>query len=119
HDLGNAESGELGVSGVCVLLGMCQKVCAREAGGGKGLMIPGKWISAAQAEAQMKFNRWNELKNVVILDTETTGLYDAEIVEIAVIDLGGNILMNTLVRPKNPIPAEVTAIHGINNEMVA
>jgi len=67
----------------------------------------------------MKFNQWNESKNVVILDTETTGLYEAEIVEIAVIDTSGNVLLNTLVKPKNGIPEEVTAIHGITNEMVA
>src|SRR5690606_31131536 len=67
----------------------------------------------------MKFNQWNVSKNVVILDTETTGLYEAEIVEIAVIDTSGNVLLNTLVKPKNGIPEEVTAIHGITNEMVA
>lgn len=56
----------------------------------------------------------------LILDTETTGLYDdAEIVSIAIIDSQGFILLDTLVQPYNPIPAEATAIHGITNEMVA
>jgi len=55
----------------------------------------------------------------LILDTETTGLGDdAEIVEIAVIDSEGRVLLDTLVKPVNPIPAEATAIHGITNEMV-
>ena len=55
----------------------------------------------------------------VILDCETTGLGDAEVVEIAVIDSQKQTLLNTLVRPSVPIPTEATAIHGITDEMVA
>lgn len=67
-----------------------------------------------QQQAQQCLNR-----NCLILDAETTGLDDyAEIVEIALIDASGKVLMNTLVRPSKPIPAEATAIHGINDEMV-
>ena len=58
-------------------------------------------------------------ENLAILDTETTGLYDAEIVEIAVINRDGEPLLNTLIKPSIPIPAEVSAIHGITNEVVA
>jgi len=57
--------------------------------------------------------------NALILDTETTGLDEhAEIVEIAVIDCTGAVLLDTLVRPAGPIPAEAVEIHGITNEMV-
>jgi DNA polymerase III alpha subunit (gram-positive type) len=56
------------------------------------------------------------LDNWVILDTETTGLYDAEIVEIAVVDPLGEALLNTLVKPTIPIPTEVIEIHGITDE---
>jgi DNA polymerase III subunit epsilon len=55
----------------------------------------------------------------VILDTETTGLNEAQIVEIAVIDLDGKTLLNTLVKPTILIPPEVIEIHGITDEMVA
>lgn len=59
-------------------------------------------------------------QSLVYLDTETTGLdKNAEIVEIAVVDDAGQILINQLVRPSKPIPAEVTLLHGITNEMVA
>ncbi|MBI6161314.1 3'-5' exonuclease [Serratia liquefaciens] len=58
--------------------------------------------------------------NCLILDTETTGLgNDAEIVEITLLDTTGEILLNTLVKPRGPIPPEATAIHGITNEMVS
>ncbi|AVN50857.1 3'-5' exonuclease [Serratia sp. IR-2025] len=58
--------------------------------------------------------------NVLILDTETTGLGDdAEIVEVTIIDTAGRVLLNTLVKPRSVIPASATAIHGITNEMVA
>jgi DNA polymerase-3 subunit epsilon len=55
----------------------------------------------------------------VILDTETTGLHNAEIVEIAIVSHVGATLLNTLVKPSIPIPADVVAIHGISDEMVA
>ncbi|WP_145588354.1 3'-5' exonuclease [Yersinia aldovae] len=69
--------------------------------------------------ARYRANRWLK-NNCLILDTETTGLgKEAEIIEICIIDCTGKVLLNTLVKPRNPIPAEATAIHGITNEMVA
>lgn len=56
----------------------------------------------------------------VFLDTETTGFRSIDqIVDIAIVDGAGNILLNTLVRPTIEIPAEAYAIHGINNADVA
>lgn len=53
------------------------------------------------------------------LDTETTGLGDdAEIVEIAILDGSGAILLDTLIRPNRRIPADATALHSITNAMV-
>lgn len=50
----------------------------------------------------------------LFLDTETTGLDKrAEIVEIAVIDLAGETVMESLVCPGKDIPRGATAIHGI------
>ena len=54
------------------------------------------------------------------LDTETTGVRSsAEIIEIAIVDHQGEVLFNSLVRPRLPIPADATSIHGITNAMVA
>lgn len=56
----------------------------------------------------------------IILDTETTGLdNDAQIVEISVIRVSGEVLLNTLVKPTCPIPPEASRIHGITAEIVA
>lgn len=55
--------------------------------------------------------------NFVVLDTETSGLrYPAEILQIAICDFMGGELLNTLVRPVRPIPAEASAIHGLTAE---
>lgn len=77
----------------------------------------GKILCKLSAEYRAK--RWLK-DNCLVLDTETTGLGKyAEIIEICIIDCTGKVLLNTLIKPRNPIPAEVTAIHGITNEMVA
>lgn len=58
-------------------------------------------------------------EGAVILDTETTGLdRTAEVIEIAVINMKGEVLLQSLV---NPHGGEVGAvhIHGITKEMVA
>ena len=52
-------------------------------------------------------------------DTETTGFSKtSEIIEISIVDHEGNTVMDTLIKPKGSIPKEVTAIHGIDSEMV-
>jgi hypothetical protein len=58
-------------------------------------------------------------KDVVVLDTETTGLEDdARIVEISVLAVDGTVLLDTLVNPGQPI-GEASYIHGITDAMVA
>jgi DNA polymerase III epsilon subunit-like protein len=58
----------------------------------------------------------------VFIDFETTGLDENKdrIVEIAIVDESGKVLMNTLVNPQIPIPPKLTKdVHGISDEMVA
>jgi DNA polymerase-3 subunit epsilon len=58
--------------------------------------------------------------DVVFLDTETTGLDgDAEIIEIAIVDRGAKVLIDSYVRPTRPIPLGATAINGIFDHHVA
>ncbi|BCC80200.1 MULTISPECIES: 3'-5' exonuclease [Bacillus] len=62
---------------------------------------------------------FNNKSNFLVLDTQTTGLGETdEIVEIAVTDLDGKTLLNTLVKPTVPISDDATMIHGITNKMV-
>jgi DNA polymerase III epsilon subunit-like protein len=52
----------------------------------------------------------------VVLDTETSGLHDgARIVDIAVVTVGGEVLVDTLLDPGEPIPAEAADVHGITD----
>jgi len=58
--------------------------------------------------------------SIVFLDLETTGLDEfAQVVEVAVVDNEGNTLLDTLVKPTEPIPPGATEIHGISNQDVA
>jgi DNA polymerase-3 subunit epsilon len=62
--------------------------------------------------------------NWVAFDTETTGKYplESEICEIAAVKVRGGQVIDTfqsLIKPRRPMGAEVIAIHGISNEMVA
>lgn len=69
-------------------------------------------------DKQMAIIKFKEIlkKDIVILDTETTGLgNDDEIVEISIIDKNENILLDTLVRPTIPIPYDAYSVHGIND----
>jgi DNA polymerase-3 subunit epsilon len=55
----------------------------------------------------------------VYLDTETTGLEDAdEIVEICILDVDGRVVLDSLVKPKGGISAEAGKVHGITQDTV-
>jgi DNA polymerase III subunit epsilon len=55
----------------------------------------------------------------LILDTETTGLDGTtEVIDIAIIDSEGNILLNTLIQCQDAIPVEATNVHHITKEML-
>ena len=56
-------------------------------------------------------------RDLVVFDTETTGLDPTdEIVEIALLSVTGTVILDTLVKPRKPIPSSATAVHGIRNE---
>jgi len=57
--------------------------------------------------------------DVLYLDTETTGLGDRdEVLDIAVVDNAGRVLLDTLVKPRGSIPRDSIAIHGIDDAKV-
>lgn len=57
----------------------------------------------------------------IYLDTETTGFSPnagATIVEVAIVDERGQVLIDTLVNPQKPIPWQAQNVHGISDDMV-
>ena len=55
----------------------------------------------------------------IYLDTETTGTGSNDnILEIAIIDHGGGVLIDTLVKPVGAIHPEAEKVHGINQTIV-
>lgn len=58
-------------------------------------------------------------RNPIILDTETTGLArDDEIVEIAAVDIEGDVCLDTLIKPQGIIGPVAYSIHGIDSKDV-
>jgi DNA polymerase III epsilon subunit-like protein len=92
----------------------------------------GRWQEARRREAEENARQAKEARErrvaelsawardvlsdpaVVVLDTETTGLHEeARILDLAVLTVGGDVLVDTLLDPGEPIPAEATGVHGI------
>lgn len=57
------------------------------------------------------------LESVVILDTETTDFY-GEIIEIAVIDLEGNVILDQRIKPLGDMNPDAERVHGISLKML-
>lgn len=75
-------------------------------------------MTSGRRKAQAEVIAWARQRTgnarTLFLDTETTGLGpNAEIIDLAVLDLDGNALIDTLIAPSIPIPAESSRIHGI------
>ena len=79
--------------------------------------------SAAELKADRVDAIWRAIalldSKPVVFDTETTGLKDAEIVEIAAIDADGEVLIDSLVKPVDPIEQSAADVHGITMADVA
>jgi DNA polymerase-3 subunit epsilon len=76
------------------------------------------------SEARQNIITWArqviEERETLLLDTETTGLDDQdEVIQVAIVDMHGNALLHTLVRPTVPVGTEARAIHGITDEVLA
>ena len=57
---------------------------------------------------------------VLILDTETTGIGSQDqVIELAVLDTRGNVLLETLVKPSCPIDPAALRVHGLSEAHLA
>lgn len=57
----------------------------------------------------------------LVLDLETTGLSDdpmVDICEVAIMNHHGETLLQSLVKPRRPIPVAASQVHGISTTMV-
>lgn len=81
-------------------------------------MVSSSFIASAKHDA-VSWARRVLAEDALILDFETTGIRNARIVQIGVIDMRGNPLLDTLVNPGIKIPAAATDVHGITDAMVA
>lgn len=55
-------------------------------------------------------------RNFYVLDTETTGLGQGdEIIQIGIVDAGGNAVLDQLIKPSIPIPPGAARVHGITD----
>jgi DNA polymerase-3 subunit epsilon len=75
-------------------------------------------LSLDQKEAVQRARQLLE-RQPVFLDTETTGTGPAaEIIEIAIVDHTGKLLLENFVRPKGAIEPGAFQVHGITSEML-
>ncbi len=74
--------------------------------------------TSSQRRARTEVATWARQRiadpSTLFLDTETTGLGSgAEIIDLAIVDAAGNVLVDTLIAPIGPIPPETTKVHGL------
>ncbi|WP_054534001.1 3'-5' exonuclease [Herpetosiphon geysericola] len=70
----------------------------------------------------LRIRRWAQqmiAENWLILDLETTGLGNAEIMQIGIVDCAGAVLMNQLIKPRQEPTERAVEVHGITMERVA
>lgn len=82
-------------------------------------MLPSQYRYVADRNAYIRnVQRDFEEGSFVILDTETTGLKDTdEIIQVAILDCNGQVLLDTLVgTTKARMPAAAEAVHGITKK---
>jgi len=71
-------------------------------------------------QAQRWAQSWLRREDWVLLDTETTGLgAEDEVIQIAVLGPGGEVLLNEHLCPQEEIAAAAAALHGLTNEKLA
>lgn len=80
----------------------------------------GQLVTSEDAPPSTSTVPWASLLNrqdVLILDTETTGVSNwSEVVDIALIDTGGRAVYDRLVLPQGQIPRAASNVHGLTRK---
>lgn len=110
------------MSGSCLAQRMSGKdgnaIIGRESGRGQAIVT--KHFHPAHRRQAIQWARNLLAHPFYVLDTETTGLGKTdEIVQIGIVDHGGVVLLNQLIKPTIAIPGAASSIHGISDQDVA
>jgi DNA polymerase III epsilon subunit-like protein len=91
---------------------------AREAKARAVLAVRAK-LRSSLAKASRKAAAWMA-DEVLVIDTETTGLGDdAQVIELAIVDASGAVLLETRLRPSVPVEPGAAEVHGIGEAELA
>ena len=75
--------------------------------------------TSRKARKMSPSTNWTSLmnrKDVLIVDTETTGLHKrAEVIEVVAVDTTGNVRFSSFSMPQDPIPIAASNIHGLTH----
>jgi hypothetical protein len=77
-----------------------------------------QWIDTRERIEQQLHTLFAEHTPFYLLDLETTGKLESrscQVVEIAVVNQGGQVLYQSLCKPDIPMPAEARDVNGITN----
>lgn len=80
--------------------------------------IRAPWAKGWKSWRTKRWARRMRRQHAVVIDTETTDLH-GRICELAVVDLAGRVLLDTLINPGIPISPAATAVHGITDTETA
>mgnify|MGYP003407801505 FL=1 len=115
----NGFGGEFGVYRItdCVPMRAKSPVTEKQIEAGKKLGARSK-LGSKKAMAAITAQKWLAA-DVLVLDTESTGLdYSDQVVEIAIVDVRGQVLLDTRLRPTVPVGQGAQNIHGISAEQL-
>lgn len=118
----NGYGGKFGVYKIsdCVpMKARCTKPPSEKQKRARAILAVKAKLNSKEAKTSSKAVRWLD-ENPLFLDTETTGLDDqAQIIELAISDAQGTILLETKLRPSVSIDPEAEDVHGLTIEFLA
>ena len=87
---------------------------AARPGAGYGYYAAAGLTKGASTLAGRTLGELLDRKDVLVIDTETTGLdRRSEVLEVAVIDTTGRVLLDTVSLPQGRIPRDASDVHGL------